>query len=74
MALEVNPRESALRIRFETGVDAQGNPTYATRTYSNIKTGAADQDVYDVAVILTALQVLPVVAIERVNEVELVNV
>jgi hypothetical protein len=74
MAVEVNPVDSRLRLRLEVGQDAQGNPRYSTRTYSGVKTGASDQDVYDIAVMLAGLQVYPVVSIDRVNQVELVNV
>ncbi len=74
MALQVNTVESRIVLRLESGVNASGNPTYSSRTYSNVKPEAGDQDVYDIAAILAGLQSLPVVSITRVNEVELVNV
>lgn len=74
MPLEVQPADSRLRLRFEVGQDPDGNPRYSTRTYSGIKAESQDQDVYDIAVVLTGLQEYPVVSINRVNEVELVEV
>lgn len=74
MPLQVQPMDSRLRIRFEVGVDDEGNPRYSTRTYSGVKPAAADQDVYDIAAVLSGLQVYPMVSVTRVNESELVNV
>ena len=74
MPLQVQPMGSRLRIRYEVGLDDEGNPRYSTRTYSGVKPAAADQDAYDVAVVISGLQVYPVVFITRVNEVELVDI
>jgi hypothetical protein len=74
MPLQVQPFDSRLRLRFEVGLDNEGNPVYSTRTYSGIKPAANDQDVYDIAVIFSELQVYPLVSINRVNETQLVNV
>ena len=74
MPLQVQPMDSRLRIRYEVGLDDNGNPRYSTRTYSGVKPTAGDQDVYDVAVVLSGLQVYPVVSVTRVNEAELVNI
>lgn len=74
MAFQVQPVDSRVTLRLEAGVDANGNPTYTSRSYSRVKTNASDQDVYDIAVILAGLQSLPVVTITRVNQMELVNV
>ena len=74
MPLQVQPMGSRLRIRYEVGLDDEGNPRYSTRTYSGVKPTADDQDTYDVAVALSGLQVYPVVFITRVNEVELVDI
>ncbi|MBA1334019.1 MAG: hypothetical protein HPY66_1503 [Firmicutes bacterium] len=74
MALQVQPVDSRLRIRLEIGQDDQGNPKYSTRTYSGIKAGAADQDVYDIAVALISLQEFPAASIDRINQVEMVDV
>lgn len=74
MPLQVQPMDSRLRIRYEVGLDNNGNPRYSTRTYSGVKPTAADQDAYDVAAALSGLQVYPMVSVTRVNEAELVNI
>jgi hypothetical protein len=74
MALETRLVDSRLRLQFETGQDLQGNPVYSTRTYSGIKPEADDQDVYDIAVLLAGLQVYPVAGIDRINQVEMIDV
>ncbi len=74
MPLQAQPVDSRLRLRFEVGVDGDGNPRYSSRTYSGVKTEAEDQDVYDIAMAFSELQIYPLVSINRVNETELVNV
>ena len=74
MPLQVQPMGSRLRIRYEVGLDDEGNPRYSTRTYSGVIPAAADQDAYDVAVVISGLQVYPMVSVTRVNEAELVNI
>lgn len=74
MPLQVQPMGSRLRIRYEVGLDDEGNPRYSTRTYSGVKPAAADQDAYDIAVVISGLQVYPMVSVTRVNEAELVNI
>ena len=74
MPLQVQPMGSRLRIRYEVGLDDEGTHRYSNRTYSGVKPAAADQDDYDVAVVISGLQVYPMVSVTRVNEAELVNI
>jgi hypothetical protein len=74
MALETRQVDSRLRLRYQTGQDPQGNPIFSTRTYSGVKPDAQDQDVYDIAVLLAGLQLYPVAGIDRINQVEMVDV
>jgi hypothetical protein len=74
MPLQVQQVDSRLRLRFEVGQDEQGNPRYSTRTYSGVKPEADDQDVYDIAVVLSGLQDYSLVSVSRISEAELVNV
>jgi hypothetical protein len=50
------PTSSSLRMQFQTGLNDEGNPNYATKSLTNVKLNAADQDVYDVGTILADLQ------------------
>ncbi len=74
MALEVLPVRTNLQIVVQTGTSDEGNPIYRTRTFRNVKTDAADQDVYDVGAALAGLQQHPVNVIQRLNEFDLVSV
>lgn len=73
MSLEVQPLDSRLKLKYEIGLDDEGRPKHSTRSYSGIKAAAADQDVFDVAVAFAGLQEYPLVVINRVNEVELLD-
>ncbi|MBC7346575.1 MAG: DUF1659 domain-containing protein [Clostridia bacterium] len=65
MAVNATPVDSALRLTVQTGTDAAGNPIYARYRFSRIKATAADQDVYDVALVLAGLQAYPLAGVER---------
>lgn len=67
MAVDKIPSGTALRMQFQTGVDGDGDPIYRTKSLSNIKTGAQDQDIFDVAQALVQLQEYPLVAVQRVD-------
>jgi hypothetical protein len=73
MALTVNVVDSALRLKFETGVDIDGNSIQKTRSYNNIKTDALDQDIYDSAQIISNLQEHTLLSVGKVVESELIE-
>jgi hypothetical protein len=55
------PRDSALQFRLVVGTNPDtGAPIIQSKTISNIKSAALDQDVYDTAIALTGLQKYPV--------------
>jgi hypothetical protein len=62
MAIVVTvPRDSALQFRLVVGTNPDtGAPIIQSKTISNIKSAALDQDVYDAATALTGLQKYPV--------------
>ena len=60
MAVTSIPHNSRLSLIFQTGTDPEsGAPIRTTKSYSNIKYDATDQDVYDIAQALVSLQKLP---------------
>lgn len=67
MAVDKIPSGTALRMQFQTGVDGDGDPIYRTKSLSNVKTDALDQDIFDVAQALVQLQEYPLVAVQRVD-------
>ncbi|WP_347489224.1 DUF1659 domain-containing protein [Desulfoscipio sp. XC116] len=67
MAVEKVPSGTVLRMQFQTGLDGDGDPIYRTKSLSNVKTDAADQDIFDVARALVQLQEHTLVAVLRVD-------
>ena len=71
MSVTVIPVGSRLTMRLNTGLDENMNPVFRNRSFHNIKTGASDQDLFDVASQLGLLQAHTVDSVRRVNENEL---
>ncbi len=67
MAVEKIPSGSVLRMQFQTGLDGDGDPVYRTKSLSNVKTDAVDQDIFDVAQALVQLQENTLMAVLRVD-------
>ncbi|OOM07227.1 DUF1659 domain-containing protein [Clostridium saccharobutylicum] len=49
MAITKSIQTASLSIEVQSGTDKAGLPTYTKKTFSNVKTDAAAQNVYDVA-------------------------
>ncbi|HHY83787.1 MAG TPA: DUF1659 domain-containing protein [Clostridiales bacterium] len=73
MALESRPLNTRVQIQFNLGTDGNGKKLTASRSLSNIKPTALDQDIYDVVSALAALQTYPVEVIRKVAQADLVN-
>jgi len=71
LPLQSVPGFSTCRVRLQTGTDAQGNPVFASRSYSRIKPDVLDQDIYDVITAVLNLQQHQVVTINRQDNSEL---
>ncbi len=57
MAVVTMNNPSSLRVRLDAGTDAEtGKAILKSKTYSNLKPTALEQDVYDVANALMGLQ------------------
>lgn len=74
MAINVIPVTARLQLRLNTGLDENLNPVYRTRSFSNVKTGAANADLFQLAQEISLLQVHILDAVRRVDEVELEEV
>lgn len=71
MAINVIPVNARLQLRLNTGLDENLNPVYRTRSFSNVKPAAGNQDLFELAQEIGSLQVHNVEAVRRLDEVEL---
>ena len=49
MAIQKLASTSSFQIEIENGTDSNGNPVYRKKTFSNVKTDADLQNIFDVA-------------------------
>lgn len=71
MAVTKNPVVSTIRLSLVTGTTAQGDPILKQTSLNNVKTGAADQDLFDVANVLIGLQEYQLEGIKRIDTADL---
>jgi hypothetical protein len=71
MAVTKTPIGSTIRLSLVTGLDELGAPILRTTSLSNVKSAAADQDLFDVANALLGLQEYQLNTISRVDTAEL---
>lgn len=74
MPVNTVPVTARLQLRLNTGMDENFNPIFRTRSYSNVKSSASNEDLYALAQELGGLQVHAVDAVRRVDEYELEQV
>ncbi|SHE66607.1 DUF1659 domain-containing protein [Desulforamulus putei] len=73
MAVVKQPFSCSMKLRYQKGVNASGDPVYVNRTYARVKLTATDQDLYDVAQAISSLQDNALLAVYRVDDGELIN-
>lgn len=71
MPVTVTHLSTRLQLRLRLGFDGSGNPILRTRSYSNIKPNAPNQDLFDTGEELASLQDHDRDVIRRVDELEL---
>ncbi len=72
MAINAIPVSTRLVMRVYTGDHPEtGLPQYANRSLSNVKNTADNEDIFEVAEEIAALQIHTLDAIRKVSEVEL---
>jgi hypothetical protein len=71
MAVSAIPLTARLQLRLNTGLDDNFNPIYRTRTFSNVKTAADNEDLFELAEEIGSLQLHTLDAVRRVDEYEL---
>ena len=65
MAIVRNANASSVTLKVQTGVGTNGKPVLKNRIFANVKAGAPDEAVYEVAAALASLQTYPVDTILR---------
>ncbi len=71
MAVNAIPISARLQLRLNTGLDENLNPVYRTRSFSRVKPGATNVDLFELAEEIGYLQVHTLEAVRRLDEVEL---
>ncbi|MFZ7121887.1 MAG: DUF1659 domain-containing protein [Eubacteriaceae bacterium] len=74
MAIDSTVNTSKLQLKYNYGIDGNGNNIIKSKTYSNVKTDVADQSIYDVASAISALQSNTLEGIHKVQDIILVEV
>jgi hypothetical protein len=74
MAVQSSVVKSALTLKYKEGVDLSGNDIVKAKKFSNVKTDAANADVYALAVALNPLIKYPVIDIVRSDDSILINI
>lgn len=73
MPVTPNKISSSLQLKVKTGTDTNGNDIVSLQNYRKVKTDALDENLYSVAQSIASLQSVPLIAVMRVDSLELVN-
>lgn len=73
MAVQSSVVKSALSLKYKEGVDEAGKDIIKTKKFSNVKTGALDEDIYGIAAAFQPLMKYPVSEILRNDDSMLIN-
>jgi uncharacterized protein YaaR (DUF327 family) len=74
VAVTATPLTSELLLIMDNGIGTSGQQLTKTRTIGNLKTTAADEDVYSVAQGILSLQEKNNISIQRNNASELIEI
>lgn len=74
MPVNAIPVSARLQLRLNTGLDENLNPVFRTRSFSNVKPAAGNEDLYQLAQEIGSLQVHTLSLVRRVDEYELEDV
>jgi len=74
MAISSTPVSTDLLLVMDNGVGASGQALTKSRKYGDVKTAAADADIYSVAQSLSGLQSKTLVAVQRKDTIEIEDI
>lgn len=67
MAVSKVSLDSRLQVRYQTGVNDEGEPVYSTRNLGSVRSDSPDESLWLAATTITDLQQLPVAEVRRVD-------
>jgi hypothetical protein len=73
MAVQSTLAKSTLSLKYVAGIDETGKEINKFKRFSNVKTAALDQGIYDTAAALNPLLKYPVAEVVRTNDSVLIN-
>ena len=68
MAIESTKVASALKLTMKTGVDINGKDTLVTKTLSNLKVTAVDEDIFAVGEAISNIKTYPLVSLSKEDQ------
>ena len=68
MAVVSTKVASALKITMKVGVDENGKDEFVTKTLSNLKVTAVDEDIFKVGQAISNIKTYPLAALERQDQ------
>lgn len=71
MAITSVIKDTKLKLQLDGGLNEKGNPIVKSKTFSKVKTDAANDNLFSVAESLAGLQDMPLIGIKRVDETDL---
>ena len=75
MAVTVLNNPAGLRLKFDLGKDdSTGKTKVKSKTFSNVKHSASNEDVYEVASAIESLQQYPVLEIAKIDNTTLAQI
>lgn len=74
MAIETNIVSTRMQLKLNTGLDQEGKEIIRTKTYSNVKAEADNQNIFDVASSLASLQEHGLHQVHRVDDIILTKI
>ena len=72
MAVVSTKVASALKLTMKVGVDDSGKDKFATKTLSNLKVTAVDEDVFAIGQAISNIKTYPLFGIDREDQYSLV--
>jgi hypothetical protein len=68
MAVNSTILDSALVVRYKTGIDAKGNDILKNQRFNSLKVDSSDENAYAVGVAIGGLLAFPMVDVQREND------